>query len=382
MKAARIFIAVAAAAVSASSFAGDTIKIGVPVGLSGVHSVLAPSEIQSAKLAATEINAKGGILGKKIEVVVADDGSGAVGAQKAFDSLIFDKKVDAIISSETSAARNAALPIVSRGKIPYIYATYYEGHSCNKWMYMNGWVPEQLSSAMVGYLNKTYKARKFFLIGSDYVFGRGVLKFTRDFIEKAGFEVVGDEYLPLDASDWTPIISKVRDAKPDAIISCTSAGVPNVTLGKQLKSSGLKLPYGNLALDESTAKSMGADADGVVIAGTYMTSLDTPENKKFLAAMKEQFKDKYQTPNEHSVPIYDGFYSYKAACEKAGTTDPKAVVKALGEVEITGPRGVIKMDPHNRHADLNMYLAQVQPDGSVKVVDSVMGLKPGDQCQF
>lgn len=378
----KLLVAAIAALISSQAYAGETIKIGVPVGLSGVHSVLAPSEIQSAQLAADEINANGGILGKKIQIEVADDGSGAVGAQKAFDSLIFDKKVDAIISSETSAARNAALPIVSRGKIPYIYATFYEGHSCNKWMYMNGWVPEQLSSAMVGYMNKTNHAKKFFLIGSDYVFGRGVLKFTRNFIEKAGFEVVGDEYLPLDASDWTPIISKIREAKPDAIISCTSAGVPNVTLGKQLKSSGIKLPYGNLALDESTAKSMGKDAEGIVIAGTYMTSLDTPENKKFLEAMKERFKDKYQTPNEHSVPIYDGFYSYKAACEKAGTTEPSKVIKALGEVEITGPRGVIKMDLHNRHADLNMYLAQVQSDGSVKVVDSVKSLKPGDQCKF
>ena len=110
--------------------AADTIKIGVPVGLSGANSVVAPSVVQSAELAVDQINASGGLLGRQLEVVVADDGSGAQGAQKAFDSLVFQKKVDALISMETSAARNAGLPIVNRGKVPYIYTSFYEGRSC------------------------------------------------------------------------------------------------------------------------------------------------------------------------------------------------------------------------------------------------------------
>jgi len=379
---AALSLALASAIAASSAFAEDTIKIGIPVGLSGANSVVAPSVVQSAEFAADEINAKGGILGKKIELVVADDASGAVGAQKAFDSLIFDKKVDAIITMETSAARNAALPVVSRGKVPYIYTAFYEGHSCNKWMYVNGWVPEQLSSAMVDYLSKEHNAKKFFLIGSDYAFGRGVLKFTREYIEKAGMSICGDEYLPMDGSDWTAIIAKVRSEKPDAIISCTAGGVPNVTLGKQLKAAGINIPYGNLALDEGTAKDMGKAAEGIIIAGSYMTALDTPENKAFLENMKKKFGSDLKTPNELSVPEYDAFYSYKAAVEKAGSTDHKAVIKALGEVEAQGPRGTIKMDPHNRHADLDMYLGQVQSDGSVKLVSSIKNVPAGKQCSF
>jgi branched-chain amino acid transport system substrate-binding protein len=112
-------------------FAADTITIGVPIGLSGANSVVAPSVVQSAQLAVDEINASGGILGKTLALEVADDGSGAAGAQKAFDSLIFQKKVNALISMETSAARNAGLPIVSRSKVPYIYTSLYEVRSCN-----------------------------------------------------------------------------------------------------------------------------------------------------------------------------------------------------------------------------------------------------------
>lgn len=383
MKTSKLALAMFASLLSIQALASDTIKIGVPIGLSGANSVVAPSVVQSAELAVEEINANGGILGKQVELVVADDGSGAVGAQKAFDSLIFEKEVDALISMETSAARNAALPIVNRGKVPYIYTSYYEGHSCNKWMYANGWVPEQMSSAFVDYLSKNKGAKKFFLIGSDYAFGRGVLEYTRSYIEKSGGTVVGEEYLPLDGSDWTAIISKLRAENPDALISCTAGGAPNVSLGKQLKSSGVTLPYANMALDEGTAQSMGSVASGIIIAGSYMTSIDTPENKTYLDAMKKKFGDELKTPNDLSVPQYEAIYAYKAAVEKAGSAeDHKAIIKALGEVEVTGPRGTIKMDPKTRHADLNMFLGIVQDDGSVSIVESFKNVSAGEQCSF
>ena len=130
---------------------GEPIRIGVPVGLSGANSVVAPSVVQSSELAVEEINAQGGILGRQVELEVADDGSGAAGAQKAFDSLVFQKKVDVLISMETSAARNAGLPIVARGKKPYIYTSFYEGRSCSPWMYVNAWVPEQQVAPIVDY---------------------------------------------------------------------------------------------------------------------------------------------------------------------------------------------------------------------------------------
>ena len=144
----------AALAASGNVSAQDVIKIGIPVGLSGANSVVAPSVVQSAELAAEEINAKGGIMGKKVVLEVADDGSGAAGAQKAFDSLIFQKKVNALISMETSAARNAGLPIVSRGKTPFIYTSFYEGRSCNKYLYVNAWVPDQQVAPIVDLLQE------------------------------------------------------------------------------------------------------------------------------------------------------------------------------------------------------------------------------------
>ncbi len=379
MKSATILAALAGVVFSTASFADDPIKIGVPVGLSGANSVIAPAIVQSSELAVAEINAAGGILGRQVQLEVADDGSGAAGAQKAFDSLVFQKEVNAIIATETSAARNAGLPIVAKGDIPYIYASFYEGRSCATNLYVNGWVPEQQVPPVVDYFIKELKGTKFFLIGSDYAFGRGMLEFSRAYITKAGAEVVGEEYLPMEGTDWTAIITKLKDSGADALITSTAGGTPNVTLTKQLRAAGVTLPYGNLAVDEGTAKGMGADAAGIFIAASYVTSIDSPANKTFLAAIEKHFGADLKTPNDLSVPQYEAVYLYKAAVEKAGTTDTAAVLAALPEVSYTGPRGVITMNKQH-HAPLTMYLGQVQEDGSVKVVQTFENVDPGEQC--
>lgn len=362
-----------------SALSADPIRIGIPVGLSGANSVVAPSVVQSAELAVEEINAAGGILGRKVTLEVADDGSGAAGAQKAFDALLFQKNVDVLITMETSAARNAGLPIVSRAKKPYLYTSFYEGRSCNRYLYVNAWVPDQQVAPVVDYFNKHYKAKTYFLIGSDYAYGRGMLKFTREYVLKTGGKVIGEEYLPMDGTDWTPIISKLKAAKPDALVTSTAGGAPNVTLTKQLRAAGVAIPYGNLAVDEGTAKSMGADAEGIYISGSYFTSLDNAKNKQFLAAMQKKFGANLKTPNDLSVPQYEGVYAYKMAVEKAGSTDTDKVIKALSEVVVDGPRGKIRMNKQ-RHAPLTIYLAQVQKDGSARILETFKDVDPGDQC--
>lgn len=374
-----IILTLASAAFATAAFAEDPIKIGVPVGLSGANSVVAPSVVQAAELAVEEINAKGGVLGRPLELEIADDASGAAGAQKAFDSLVFQKEVNVIVSMETSAARNAGLPIVSKGDVPYIYTSFYEGKSCNANLFVDAWVPEQQVPPVVDNFIGKQGAKKFFLIGSDYAFGRGMLTFAKTYIEKAGGAVVGEEYLPMDGSDWTAIISKVRSSGADAIITSTAGGAPNVTLTKQLRSSGVTLPYGNLAVDEGTAKSMGADAKDIFLSASYVTGIDSPENKAFLSAMEKKFGKELRTPNDLSVPQYEAIYLYKAAVEKAGSTDTADVLKALPDVSFTGPRGKISMNKQH-HAPLTMYLGQVRDDGSVAVVDSFKDVDPGDQC--
>jgi urea transport system substrate-binding protein len=378
MKSRYALAALALMAAPAAHAADGPIVIGVPVGLSGANSVVAPSVVQEAQLAVDEINASGGVLGRKLALEVADDASGAAGAQKAFDSLIYSKKVDVLISMETSAARNAGLPAVTKGRTPYIYTSFYEGHSCNKYLFVDAWVPEQQVPPIVDNF-KAKGAKTYFLIGSDYAFGRGMLAFTRAYAEKTGGKVVGEEYLPMDGTDWTSIISKLKEAKPDALITSTAGGAPNVTLTKQMRAAGVDIPYANLAVDEGTAKNMGPDATGIYLSASYVTGIDSPENKKFLAAAKQKFGAELKTPNDLSVPEYEAVYLYKLAVEKAGTTEASKVIEALPTVSFTGPRGAIQMSKQH-HAPLTMYLGQVQADGGVKVAAKFDNVDPGEQC--
>jgi urea transport system substrate-binding protein len=379
MKKTSVLLAITALWAGSALAEDHPIVLGIPVGLSGANSVVAPSVIQATELAVSEINDAGGLLDRKLVVEVADDASGAAGAQKAYDSLVFQKKVDAIIAMETTAARNAGLPIITRGKIPYIYTSFYEGASCNKYQHIDAWVPQQMVSLMVDYFMKDHRAKTFFLVGSDYAFGRGLLGDTNKYIAEKGGTLVGEEYNPMDATDWTAIVSKIRATNPDAIITSTAAGAPNVTFTKQLRSAGITANYGSYALDEGTAKTLGPDAEGIYLGGTYYTSIASEKNAQFLKALHAKFGEKTETPNELSVPQYDAVHLYALAVKKAGTTDTDAVVKALSEVTFDGPRGPVQM-AKQRHAPLTMYLAQVNAQGDTKIIGSYANVDPGEQC--
>src|SRR5215831_19033339 len=250
------------------------VVIAVPVGLSGVNSVVAPAVVQSAELAAEELNAKGGILGRPVRVVPLDDESGPAGAVKAFNTAIRQQNADVIITMETSAARNAGAPIADRAKTLYIYTSFYEGKACGKYLYVNAWVPEQVVPPLIKFMADEKKVKKWYAVGSDYAFGRGMIDAAKKTIKGVGGTIVGEEYQPLQQSDWTAIISKIRAANPDGIIYSTSGGGPNIDFMKQFKAAGLTMPVGSLSIDELTAEAGGNAAEGVYYTGDYFTGLD------------------------------------------------------------------------------------------------------------
>lgn len=355
------------------------IVIAVPVGLSGVNSVVAPAVVQSAELAVEELNAKGGILGRPVKLVPLDDESGPAGAVKAFNTAIRQHKANAIITMETSAARNAGAPIAERAKTLYIYTSFYEGRACGKYLYVNAWVPEQIVPPLVKFMTDEKKVKKWFVVGSDYAFGRGMIESAKKTIKEVGGTILGEEYQPLQQSDWTAIISKIRAANPDGLMYATSGGGPNIDFMKQFKAAGLTIPVGSLSIDELTAQAGGNAAEGVYYTGDYFTGIDNAENRQFLAAMEKKFGANLKTPNSLSEPQYDGIHAYAMAVEKAKSTDTDKVAAVLPSIVFKGPRGAVQMNKQH-HAPLPVYLAQVQADGKTKIIKSFGLVDPGNQC--
>ena len=364
---------------AAQSADKQPVVIAVPVGLSGVNSVVAPAVVQSAELAVEELNAKGGIMGRPVKLMPLDDESGPAGAVKAFNTAIRQHKADVIITMETSAARNAGAPIADRAKTLFIYTSFYEGRACGKYLYVNAWVPEQIVSPLVKFMTDEKKVKKWFVLGSDYAFGRGLIEPAKKMITQLGGTILGEEYQPLQQSDWTAIISKIRAANPDGIMYATSGGGPNIDFMKQFKAAGLKMPVGSLSIDELTAEQGGNAAEGVYYTADYFTSIDNPEKKIFLEAMKKKFGANLKTPNSLSEPEYDGIYAYAMAVEKAKSTDADKVAAVLPTIVFKGPRGAVQMNKQH-HAPLPVYLAQVQADGKTKIIQSFGLVDPGNQC--
>jgi branched-chain amino acid transport system substrate-binding protein len=364
---------------AAQSAEKQPIVIAVPVGLSGVNSVVAPAVVQSAELAVEELNAKGGIMGRPVKLMPLDDESGPAGAVKAFNTAIHQHKANAIITMETSAARNAGAPIADRAKTLFIYTSFYEGRACGKYLYVNAWVPEQIVAPLVKFMTNEKKVKKWFVLGSDYAFGRGLIEPAKKMITQLGGTILGEEYQPLQQSDWTAIISKIRAANPEGIMYATSGGGPNIDFMKQFKAAGLKMPVGSLSIDELTAEQGGNAAEGVYYTADYFTSIDNPENKTFLEAMKKKFGANLKTPNSLSEPEYDGIHAYAMAVEKAKSTNADKVAAVLPTIVFKGPRGAVQMNKEH-HAPLPVYLGQVQADGKTKIIQSFGLVDPGNQC--
>ena len=193
---------------------------------------------------------------------MADD-AGAAGAQKAFDSLIFQKKVDALISMETSAARNAGLPIVGGASAVHLYVLL-RGRSCNKYMYVDAWVPDQQVAPIVDYFAKDKGAKTFFLIGSDYAFGRGMLGVHASTSRRRAARC-----LVRNTCRWTARTgrrsSQAQGGQADALITSTAGGAPNVTLTKQIRAAGINFLTAISPSTRAQPRAWGPDADGIFI---------------------------------------------------------------------------------------------------------------------
>jgi urea transport system substrate-binding protein len=349
--------------------AGDTIKVGVLQSLSGTMAISEVTVKNAEMLAIDEINAAGGVMGKKIEAVVEDGASDpAVFAQKA-SKLLESDKVDTVFGGWTSSSRKAMLPVFEKDAGLLWYPVQFEGNECSPNIMYSGAQPnQQILPAFDWARQKGYK--KFFLVGSDYVFPRTANLVVSKHILDAGLKVSGEEYQPLGGTDFSGVIAKIRAAKPDIIFN-TLNGDSNVAFFKQLAAAGLPpsvLPVMSFSIGEQEAKSMGPSlVAGSYAAWNYFQTLQSPENAKFVSA----YKAKYGADAVVTDPMVHGYvdvYLWKAAVEKAGTFDPAKVRAAVVALENTPTAlGGVKFAPNNSLVQ-TAYIGQADDAGQFKVL--------------
>ncbi|MBI4497822.1 MAG: urea ABC transporter substrate-binding protein [Chloroflexi bacterium] len=345
---------------------GETIKVGVLHSLSGTMSISETSVRDATLMAIEEINAKGGVLGKKLEPIVEDGASDWPTFAEKAKKLIQRDQVAVVFGCWTSASRKAVLPVFESLNGLLFYPVQYEGLEQSPNIFYTGATTNQQIVPAVEYLLKDGK-KKFYLLGSDYVFPRTANKIIKMQLEAQGGTLAGEEYTPLGHTDYTTVITKILAARPDVVFN-TLNGDSNVAFFKQLKDAGItpdKLPTMSVSVAEEEVRGIGAaNMVGHLVAWNYYQTTDTPENKKFVAAYKAKYGEQRVTDDPIEAG-YFGVYLWAKAVEKAGSTDVAKVREAAKSLEFSAPGGPVKVHTKNQHVAKTVRIGKVRQDGLI-----------------
>ncbi|GAB1817014.1 urea ABC transporter substrate-binding protein [Herbidospora sp. RD11066] len=348
---------------------GDTIKVGLLHSLSGTMAISEVTVRDAELLAIEEINAAGGVLGKKLEPVVEDGASDWPTFAEKANKLISQDKVATVFGGWTSASRKAMLPVFERHKALLWYPVQYEGLESSPYIFYTGATTNQQIIPGLDYLKEQGKT-KIFLVGSDYVFPRTANKIIKAYAAANGMTILGEEYTPLGHTEYSTLTNKVVQAKPDAVFN-TLNGDSNVAFFKQLKSAGVtaeSMPVLSVSVAEEEVTGIGVDnIVGHPVAWNYYQTTENAANSKFVAA----FKAKYGAAKVTSDPMeagYNAVYLWAEAAKKAGTVEVEAVKKASGGIALERPEGLVTIDGETQHMYKTARIGIIQPDGLIKEV--------------
>ena len=338
----------------------------------GTMAISETGSIQAEQLAIDQINAMGGILGRKIKVIKEDGASDWPTFAEKSKKLLVNDKVACVFGCWTSASRKAVLPIFEKENGLLYYPTFYEGLEQSKNVIYTGQEATQQIIYGLDWGAKEKKAKTFFLVGSDYIWPRTSMKIARKHIESVGKlgKVVGEEYYPLGHTNFNSLINKIKVAKPDCIFAAVVGG-SNVAFYKQLKAAGItgaKQFLLTLSVTEDEMLGVGGENfAGFYSSMKYFQSLTNDNNKKFVEAFKKAYGPK-SVIGDVTQAAYLGPWLWKAAVEKAGSFDVDKVVAASPGIELkSAPEGYVKVH-QNHHLWSKSRIAQGMPDGTFKVV--------------
>lgn len=348
-----------------------TVTVGQLHSATGTMAISETGAIQAERLAIEQINAQGGVLGRQVKIIQEDGASDWPTFAEKAKKLLEADKVAAVFGCWTSASRKAVLPIFEKDNGLLYYPTFYEGLEQSKNVFYTGQEATQQILSALDWLAKEKGAKTFYLVGSDYIWPRTSMKIARKHIENVLHgEVVGEEYYPLGGTQFGSLTNKIKLKKPDVVFAAVVGG-SNVAFYKQLKAAGITSAKQNLLTLSVTEDEMlgigGENMAGFYSSMKYFQTLDNPNNKAFVEAFKAKY-GKDAVVGDVTQAAYLGPWLWKMAVEKAGSFDVDKVVAASPGLELkTAPEGYVKVH-ENHHLWSRSRIAQIQPDGTFKVV--------------
>jgi urea transport system substrate-binding protein len=366
--------------------AEDTIKVGILHSLSGTMAISETTLKDVMLMLIEEQNAKGGLLGRKLEAVVVDPASNwPLFAEKARE-LISKDKVAAVFGCWTSVSRKSVLPVFKELNSILFYPVQYEGEESERNVFYTGAAPNQQAIPAVDYLMKDEKVKRWVLAGTDYVYPRTTNKILEAYLKSKGVaqEDIMINYTPFGHSDWQTIVADIKKfgsgGKKTAVVS-TINGDANVPFYKELGNQGIKatdIPV--VAFSVGEEELAGLDTKpllGHLAAWNYFQSIKNKGNEEFIAKWKAFTKNPKRTTNDPMEAHVIGFHMWVEAVKKAGTTNPDKVIDTLPGIKVANlTGGTAEMLP-NHHISKPVFIGEIKADGQFNVVWKTSGLVPG-----
>lgn len=359
------------------------VKIGILHSLSGTMAISETTLKDVMLMLIEQQNAKGGLLGKKLEAVVVDPASNwPLFAEKARQLISVDK-VAATFGCWTSVSRKSVLPVFEELNSILFYPVQYEGQECSRNVFYTGAAPNQQAIPAVDYLWNENQVKRWVLAGTDYVYPRTTNQILEAYLKSRGVSAddIMINYTPFGHSDWQNIVASIRkigsSGKKTAVVS-TINGDANVPFYKELGNQGIKatdIPV--IAFSVGEEELAGIDTKplvGHLAAWNYFQSVDVPENKTFIDEWKKFTKNPKRTTNDPMEAHYIGFNMWLQAVEKAGTTAPDAVIDALIGVTVPNLSGSYSALMPNHHITKPVLIGEIQADGQFNTVSQTPGL--------
>lgn len=350
------------------AYAAEPIKIGVISPLTGAWTVYGKAHISGFQLAVEEINAAGGVLGRKLEIVIGDSKTEPRIVVEQANRLIRQEKVDLLAGTFSSAERNAAGPVVTQSNKILLYPTFYEGQEneyypgvCNKNIFMFGPEPTQQVWPHMEYMMKKY-GKKFFMIGSDYAWPRVTNKVTKQKLAELGGSVVGEVYIPFNTPQYESVLRDIRSSGAN-IIFHSLTGSDTVNFRRQFVAAGLNKDFILWTVDDEEVVTSGLGpqvSEGTYVSFDYFMTIKHPNNADFLKRFRAKF-GKDALMNTVGVAMYNAAHMAALAIKKAGSVETDKLRAALKGISYDrAPQGPVVMRAEDNQIVVPSYLMKVR----------------------
>jgi urea transport system substrate-binding protein len=341
----------------------EPIRIGVIHALSGVMADSERGLIDALQLAVDDLNANGGLLGRPVEIVLADSRSDWTHAAIAASRLIGDNKVSALFACWTSSCRQAVRPVVEGQRHLMFYPLQYEGMEMSPQIVYMGAAPNQQIIPGARWAMDRF-GRRVYLLGSDYLFPRAANLLIRDLVSAGEGSVVGERYLPMTASDFSAIVEDIRRQAPDVVLN-TLNGEGNRHFFAALAAANLgSTPVVSFSVAEPELSLLVGEhfhPEHYAVWG-YFQSLGDAANQQFVSRFRQRFGNN-RVLSDPLLSSYEAVRLWAAAVREAGTTDPQQVNRVLGRINLAGPSGIVAVDVATRHRWRRVYVGKAGLDG-------------------